>query len=482
MATNRLASRMKKQSNFTQTENGALTYRSTLNDVLDFFYLAPARQGQDNTDLFIRAWEDNPALALKAAFYLRDIRGGKGQRNTFRNILGWLARYKKSVFNQVVPFVPEYGRWDDILDFVMFKSVQELVRSQLSADIDTNPSLLAKWMPSENTSSKETIELARAWMKALDVTPRTYRKMLSELRKRLDVVERKMSAQDWEAINYSRVPSRAMKLYRKAFERQDEDRFHTFIQKALKGEAKIQSKNLYPHEIVAEFTHGSGTDDVLEAMWNQLPNYFGDVERNVLVVVDTSGSMFTPVSGKVQAIDISVALGMYCAERNTGPFQNLVLTFNDNSELVEIKGKSLRSRVKKVQSLAWGGSTNLQSAFANVLNYALEVGASPDEMPSNVIVISDMEFNSAVHGTNLDAIKRQYAAAGYEMPLITFWNVNARGTQAPATKQEKGVFLVSGFSAETIGKVLNAEATNPEELMLEVLNSERYAFVDDLKI
>jgi len=481
---NKLASRMVKESNFTLTENGAKTYRSTKNDVLDFFYLAPTRQGQDNTDLFIQAWEQDKALALKCSFYIRDVRQGKGQRKTFRDILTWLARHDRNTFNQIVGFVPEYGRWDDITNLVNLKSVQNLVRSQLEQDTTQakNVSLLGKWMPSENASSKDTREMARAWMEVLGTTPREYRKLLSALRQRIDVVERKMSDQDWKAINYSHVPSRAMKLYRKAYYKHDETRFDAFVNKAVTGEVKIQSKTLYPHEIVAEFIHGSGTDKVLEAQWNQLPNYFGDEVRNVLVVADTSGSMFSHISGKTQAIDVSVGLGLYCAERNTGPFHNIVLTFNSDSRLIEITGKSLKTRVDQVKRLPWGGSTNVQSAFENILRYAKEEGVSEEDMPSNVIIISDMEFNSCTDKTNLSGIQAQYRRAGYEMPLLTFWNVNARNSQVPATKNQNGVFLVSGFSAETIGKVLNAEATTPEQLMLEVLNSERYAFVDNLEL
>jgi hypothetical protein len=484
MSTNRLASRMRTQSNLTKTENDAMTHRSTLNPVLDFFYLAPSRQGQDNTDLFHSAYMEDMTLALKAAFYLRDVRGGKGQRKTFRDILAYLAEREKSVFNAVVPYVAEYGRWDDLLPFVNHKSVQNVVRRQLEHDtVSTKTiSLLGKWLPSENASSQQTKELARLWMDVLGLSPREYRKMLTALRMQIGVVENYMSHQAWDDVPYSRVPSRAMKLYRKAFERHDEERFSSFIEKAIKGEVKIQSKTLYPHEIVAPFLHGSSVDKVLEAQWNQLPNYFGDDERNVLVVVDTSGSMFATISGNVQAIDVSIGLGLYCAERNRGAFHNLVLTFNSNSHLVEIDGKSLLGRVRKMKELPWGGSTNVQSAFQSILRLAKEEGVEADEMPTNVIIISDMEFNSCCELTNLDAIKKQYQSAGYEMPGLTFWNVNARGNQAPATKHEKGVFLVGGFSAETIGKVLNAQATNPEELMLEVLNSERYAFVDNLEL
>lgn len=223
---------------------------------------------------------------------------------------------------------------------------------------------------------------------------------------------------------------------------------------------------------------------MLEAQWNQLPNFFGDEERNVLVVVDTSSSMQTKIGqGKVEAIDVSVGLGLYCAERNRGAFQNLVMTFNTQSEIVEIKGKTLQTRVNRTMKIPWGGTTNLQDVFLTLLRYAKAERVKAKDMPTNIIIITDGEFDIQVSGnTNFEGIKDQYKAAKYPMPILTFWNVDARHNQAPVIKSEKNVFLVGGFSAETIGKVLNAEATTPEGLMLEVLNSERYSFVDSLEL
>lgn len=481
---NRLASRMTKESNYTQTENGAKTYRSTTNAVLDFFYLAPTRQGDDNTDLFASAFAENPNLAIKAAFYLRDIRGGKGQRKTFRDILGFLAHTSKRTFNAIVPYVPEYGRWDDITPLFNYKIVRDLIVAQINEDTRSeHPSLLGKWMPSNNASSKATRQLAQEWSTIFGTTPRQYRKILSELRAKIGIVERDMSANEWNEIEYSHVPSRAMKLYRKAFYKHDEDRFDAFVNKAVKGEVTIQSKTLYPHEIVAEYLHGSGQDNVLEAMWNQLPNYFGDEERNVLVVVDTSSSMNCTIGGKVQAIDVSIALGLYCAERNKGAFHNIIMTFNSNPDIVKVTGKTLKTRVNQTHSIPWGGSTNLQGTFAELLRFAKEEKVKAKDMPENILIITDGEFNAQCDGrTNFEGIQEQYKRAGYKMPFLTFWNVNARNNQVPVTKNEKNVFMVSGFSAETIGKVLNAEATTPEQLMLEVLNSPRYAFVDELNL
>lgn len=478
--SNKLASAFERnsKSNITRTENGAETYASTLNSVLDFFYLAPARQDQDNTELFRNAFYEDRNLALKALFYIRDVRGGKGQRNTFTQALDYLFAYDRRAFEQLIPYVAEYGRWKDIIKYVGNKTVVNVVLNQISNDyLSSNPSLLAKWMPSENATSPETIKLAKQWIKALNFSPRDYRKMLSNLRARIDIPERKMSEGEWEAIEYTRVPSRAMKLYRKAFEKHDEDRFKAFVGDAMTGKVKINSSTVYPHEIVQKFLQGSG-DNTLEAMWNQLPNYFGDEERNVLPLIDVSSSMTSH-----GVMHIGIALGMYCAERNNGPFQNMFLTFSDTPQIVTIKGSTLRARVQMVKNADWGGSTNLQACFRLLLETAKKNRVPAKDMPTDIIVLSDMEFNEPhIGGKNFDAVKSQYQYYGYEMPRLTFWNLNARHNQAPVTKNQDGAFLVSGFSAETIGKVLNAESSTPMQLMLEVLESERYSFVDRIMI
>lgn len=491
---NKFASRLIREANKTETENGAETYRSTTNPVLDFFYLAPARQGMDNIGLFVDAFNFNPNLAIKAAFYLRDIRGGKGQRQTFRDILSYLYAYEQEVFNLVVPFVPDFGRWDDILSFYDRGSVFQLVMNQLNLDIESDhPSLLGKWMPSANTSSDDTRALALEWVSRLGMTQTSYRKMLSSLRAKIGIVERKMSSNDWDEIFYPGVPGRAMKLYRNAFERHDGERFTDFTEKAVKGEVKINSSTVYPHELVylALNDHDNSTylnlkskvkASTLDAMWNQLPNYV-DLPKNILVVVDTSGSMFSNSAGKdtkIKAIHVSVALGLYCAERNTGAFKDMFITFSSKPQVQIVKGKNLVEKVLNLSTASWSMNTDLQATMNLILRMAVEDQIPVEDMPSNIVIISDMQFDQCAQGTNLNGIRRKYEQAGYPVPTVTFWNVQGRNVEAPALANDNGVYLVSGFSAETIGKVLNSESVTPEGLMLEVLNSPRYAFVDEL--
>lgn len=475
---NKFASGFSRQANTTLTENGAETYRSTLNSVLDFFYMAPARQDQDNTELFQIAFEQDSALALKALFYIRDCRGGKGQRRTMRDVLGYLSKYDRKTFNAIVGWVPMFGYWKDILPFVRMKSVVDIVSNQLNEDLDQDkrPTLLAKWMPSINTSSSETVKLAQEWARALHMTPVQYRKMLSVLRARIGIVESLMSANEWENIEYSHVPSRAFRLYRKAFEKHDENRFHEFVTAAIKGEEKVNASQVYPHEIVKYFLDNTGNDLAMEAMWVNLPNYFDSTERKILPLIDVSSSM--SVNG---VMHISIALGMYCAERNTGPFQNMFLTFSNNPEFVKISGNSLRTRVNSVKRSPWGGNTDLLKAFREILKMAIENGVPQEDMPTHFFIFSDMEFDAPhISGKNFDAIRYEYESYEYDMPMLVFWNLNSRRDQAPVTKNTDNAFLVSGFSPEAVGKILNSESYTPMGLMLETLNSDRYAFIDEI--
>lgn len=482
MAKNKLTQAFEREDNLTYTENMAVTHASTMNNVLDFYYHAPTRQGQDNLPLFVDAYNEDKVLALKALFYLRDVRQGKGQRKTFRDIIQWLAKKDPKVFDFLASYVPEYGRWDDLTELVGFRIVQNIVREAFVNDLQSNNgvSLLGKWMPSENASSQKTRELAIRWAKVLDLTPKQYRQALSELRERIRIVERDMSAQRWDEIDYEHIPARASKLYRKAFSKHDETRYGKFLESVMRGEKTIKAGTVYPHELCATLRQGS-YDKTIEAQWKNLPNYFGDEERNILVVVDNSGSMASTISGRIQAIDVSVGLGIYCAERNKGAFHNYVLTFNDDSHLFKLNGKSLKDNFVKAHAMPWGGSTNLQSAFDSILEMALENDVPQEDMPSDVLIISDMEFNAAAsRNTNLEVIKKKFKKSGYEMPRLVFWNIQSRNNQVPATADERGVLLVSGFSAETVGKVLQSKVITPHDLMLEVLNSERYAFLNEL--
>ena len=473
------------ESNMTLTENGAVTNESTLNNVLDFFYHAPAKRGQTEIeDMFFKALSDDTTLATLVMFYLRDPRGGQGERDSFRRCLRVLAKERPTIFEAVIKLIPEYGRWDDIIEFVDNEAVRTLVFNQLVEDNinlskGESVSLLAKWMPSINTSSKKTVALGRRWQKALLVyNEKQYRQMLSALRKQIDIVEAKMSANEWSDVNYSAVPSRASMLYREAFKKHDKIRYNEFTAKAVKGEVKINSGVLFPYDIVKQygFDNGWGCNDydaTLEAQWKQLPNY-AETTKNALVVADVSGSM----SGDPLAVCLSLAV--YIAERNTGCFKDQFITFSDNPKLQSLVGSTLREKLINLVKAEWNMSTNIEAVFDLVLNTAVKHKINQEELPDSIFIISDMEFNVCVNNssmTNFESAKAKFEAAGYTLPKIIFWNVASRNMQSPVTKDEKGVYLVSGCSPSIFKKAINASATTPLEMMTEVLDDPRYAAV-----
>lgn len=469
--------------NSTLTENGAISNKSTMSTLLDFFYHAPSRRNQDNSELFMEALTEDKELATKALFYIRDVRGGQGERETFRQGLRVLARYVPDLFKKVLPFVPEYGRWDDVLEFVTYKEVKtevvNLVKTQLFRDVETErKSLLAKWMPSENTSSKKTVALAKAWREALGFSPAKYRKLLSKVRKGLSLVETKMSNNQWNSIDYEVVPSRAALRYKKAFRKHDEVGYAQFLADVSSGKKEIKASTLYPYDLVGSYiskygyTTGSSDDMTVEQLWKALPN-FADTDNNMLVVADVSGSMFD--GGEPTPITVSVSLAIYLAERNKGLFKDQFITFTDRPEFITLQGENLLQKVKQVMSHT-GYNTNFQLVFDKLLSLAIENNLPQSEMPTSIFVVSDMQFDSVPGNTlkNFDSVKQKFEKAGYTMPKFVFWNVASRQKETPVTKDEKGVYLVSGCSPSIFKNAVNSSAKTPYELMVEVLNSERY--------
>lgn len=503
--TTRFLNALHGLDNYTTTENGAVAKATTNSEVLNFFSqggairsLAPEQQ----QDMFLRAWNEDPLLALKAMFYFRDIRGGQGQRGAFRNQMKLLAELAPDVARKNIHNIPEYGRWDDVyaldgteVEQDAYNAFVVQFRKDIMSYLDDNKdaSLLAKWLKSENASSPETKRLARKTRKALDMDSRSYRKALSKLRGHLNIVERQISSNNWNEVEYSHVPSNAMMKYRNAFARHDQERYSGFIDAVNKGEVKINASVLYPHDIVGkllpngwyydrawDFDTPSRIDPaVAEAMWNNLPDFTGDVEENSIAVVDTSGSMSgTP-------IEVAVGLGLYIADRAKGPYKDHFISFSSKPKLHQVVGHDITSKVRNVVKTAWEQNTNIEAVFDLILNTAISNRISQDEMLDKLYIISDMEFDRATRGyygkrtasiteTLFQTISKRFEAAGYIMPQLVFWNVNARNKQFPMGMDERGFQNVSGFSPSILTSLMTGEFVGPYELMLQVLNSERY--------
>jgi hypothetical protein len=495
------ANAVRNEQNYTLTENQAVALKSTGSNLLNLFSMIGAirnKSYEEVSEMFQSALAEDKLLAVKMAFYARNVRGGLGERETFRRILCSLAISNPEIVKKNLDLISWFGRYDDLYSLVgtpvednMWSLLAWTIKQDLmNMEKGESVTLCAKWLKSINTSSKESIVLGRLTAKQFGMTEKQYRKTLSKLRDYIKVIESKMSAQDWEDIAYAQVPSRAMKNYRKAFSKHDGERFGKYIESVTKGEAKINAGALYPYDILvaAGLTYRNNfkinDDPVLEEQWKALPNYIKK-PMNALVMADTSGSM----DGLPMAIALSLAI--YLAERNTGPYKDLFLTFSEHPEFVELKGKTLKEKVSHIKSIV--ANTDLEAGMDLILKVAVENQVSQEELPAYLIVCSDMHFDAAdensgrgggwgyervsVKKTFHTSMKEKFARAGYEMPTIVYWNVSERAPVVQAKANDSGVVLVSGASASTFRDIMNNLGTTPMEAMLQILNSEQYAMV-----
>ena len=470
----------------TYTENGAVARNSTGSALLDLYGTIGAMRSRSEDEIvsvFKRAWNENPLYALKMAFYARNIRGGLGERDTARVCLKWVAenypRTMRKNFDNVVTF----GRVDDLYIFVD-TPVENEMWSYLKAIIYNDfrcmknrqsVSLAAKWLKSVNTSSAESRSLGRRTARAFGLTEAQYRKMLSVMRKYLNVVEVAMSKGDWTGIDYEAVPAYAMKKYKKAFKTHCPDLFNTYLSKVERGEAKINSSTLYPYDLVKPYTHYISREDrTSEAQWKALPNYI-EGENNVLVMADVSSSMEL---NDGQPMATSVGLAIYFAERNKGAFKNLYMTFSSHPTFIKINpNSSLKDKVDAVMRTEVGYSTNLEGAFMAVLNTAVRNNVPQKDMPKAIVVISDMEINRYFRGYGLDFVSEmaaRFSAMGYTMPKLVLWNVEARNSTFHGSKSNSYVQFASGSATSTFKAVLETLEMNAYEAMMKVLNDKMY--------
>ncbi len=447
-----------------RTTNGMMALESTTNPVVDLFYKIGASRGKKIAPDFERAFQFDRTLALRVAAWARDVRGGAGERQIFRDILLHLENLHPETLDSMLPHVPEWGRWDDLLVF-QTKEFKDRAYSMIGAALADNHGLCAKWMPRQGNIA---VELRTH----LGMSPKQYRKTLVNLTK---VVETQMCAKDWDNINFSHVPSLAAARYQKAFGRNASVAYAAYKAALKTGQAKVNAAAVYPHDVVRSI--GVGDKDVAKAQWEALPNYMTDA--NVLPMVDVSGSMCCPVGGNrnLQCIDISVALGLYCADKNRGPFKDMFLTFSEKTRLEVLRGDIL-SKCSQLQNADWGMSTNLHGAFEAVLNVAVKQGVAEADMPKYILILSDMQFNQCVRHDDsaIRMIERKYEAAGYNMPKIVFWNLNSH-SNIPVEFNKQGVALVSGFSPAIMKSILAAREFTPMSIMLDTINQPRYTVV-----
>ena len=476
------------------TENSATGYRTTGKALLDLnFAVASLRNASDREIIshFIKAYAEDKTLSLTWLFFARDIREGLGERRLFRVIFRYLANNINDVPG-LIHLVPEYGRFDDLLCLLQTSQHTKLIamiNTQLTQDIKNmnkgaKISLLAKWLPSINASNSNTRNNARAIASGLNMNWKTYRKTLSALRKYLDIVEQKISAKAWQDIKYEAVPSKANLLYHKAFFRQDEARRMDYLTSLRKGETKINAGALYPHEIVHSYMFNEDLwrietapyNETLEQLWQALPT-ISDME-NTIVVADGSGSMTVPVGNTgCSALSVANALAIYFAQHSQGEFHNKYITFSHSPQLVDLsQGSNLQEKLQIALAYNEVANTDIQAVFELILNAAI-TGEMPQELlPKNILLISDMEFDSCTQNAEarpFAQIQKAYAQQGYKLPRLVFWNVNSRTNAIPVRENDLGVALVSGFSI-AIAKMVMSQELDPYQCLCSVLDASRY--------
>ena len=504
------------------TENGAVGYKTAGNPLLDInFSVSSLRSKGDGeiAKMFSEAFYFNPLLAIKWLFFLRDIRGGMQERRSFRVCFKWLSTIRPELVKKLIPLCAEYGRFDDLFCLITFKEddqvqaeVIKYIDEQWAKDVENmnnkKPiSLLAKWMKSCNTSSPESVKIGKFLAKELSLSEKQYRKTLSAMRKYLNVIEQKMSAKEWNAINYEQVPSKANIKYNAAFLRNDEVRRREFLGKLEKGETKINSSANFPCDIVHAYAgklsydyhfraSKCAVDPALEAMWKALPNVA--VNGNVLAVADGSGSMTCKASNgsNMTALEVANALAIYCAEHCTGPFNNKYITFSSRPQYVDMSNaKSLAEKIMIALQHNECANTNLEATFDLVLQTAVDHNLKQEDIPT-LVIISDMEIdagadmgggysywnrpsNYSAHKTALmEKIRQKWAAHSLVLPRTIWWNVNSRTGTIPLTQNpETGIILCSGYSQSQF-KMIASNKTDPYEVLVDTLNVERYAPIE----
>lgn len=498
-------------TNFKYTENGSLTHCSTRSALLDMFAMGAAMRKRSDEDIilmFRNAFAENPIYTLKCLFYIRDVRGGQGERRFFRTCMKDLAVQDTEAAHRNLKYVPEFGRWDDLYVFVgtpLEDAAFEIMKEQLALDVQCKtPSLLAKWLKSENTSSKTSRKLAQRTREYLGMTHKQYRKILSILRERINVLERLMSAGKWDEIEFDKIPSKAGMIYKNAFARHDIERaksekeVQTYADFAKDTTKKVNAEVLNPVDIADRiFSHGyynipTETDRLMyQKYWDCLKDYYNGREENGIAVVDVSGSM----TG--QPMNAAVSMGAYIAERGKGPFANHFITFSGNPQLVKFEGVDIYDKFMRARNADWAMNTNIEATFDLLLNTALANNCTQEEIPSAIYIFSDMEFDacatigaidtsrhsgygsrvnrvtSAQANTLFEQIKIKWANHGYKLPRVIFWNLDCRQENIPAIGD--GFSFVSGFSMNMIEQILSGE--DGYSLMMKKLDTERYACI-----
>lgn len=515
-----LADAIKNVENETITENGMVAFKSTMDSIVDLFYKAPQLRATPSAiaSLVEDAINDSKEDTLRILYYLRDIRGGsvgQGERAIFREGLSAFIKKvgaKECIENDILKYIPEYGRWDDLLHFINIDKaltdyIFNIIFTQLKADVAywrskeyTKVSLLAKWLPSASAGRKKDIngkkrlkspaaEAKKAFVKAFrkwsKISEKQYRKTLTALRSTINLLETKLTTKTYD-FDYSKLPSKARLKHsgsNGAFIRNDNNRFQQFVADVAEGKVKVNTSTIYPYEIVSRIhdlvyrTDPSATlpRESLNNDWNNLPNWLAETNAKFLPIIDTSGSMTQSRNWNdpIKPIHVALGIGIYMAERLPGAFKNTFITFSEKPVLQVIPEGKLSDKIKSLKEInCW--NTDLERSFDLILNAAKRYDVPQEEMPTHILIISDMQFDQASNGkfTAMKMIRNKYAIAGYTAPSIVFWNAADSSANTPVKFDEHGTVLVSGKKPGLLEEIVRSNT--PEDMVREIVNHARY--------
>ena len=481
----------KDMLNVAFTENGDRAYNTSGSYCLDYFSLIGGMRFNYTNALnnFMKAYKEDPILAIKILFFTRDIRGGLGERNIFRFTFNALCNLAPNVAKQVLAYIPTYGRYDDLFSAYstpVRKEVVKMIKEHLNGDIQNKKdnkgiSLLAKWMPSINTSSSETRVLAKKLASSLGMSNEEYRKTLSMLRKDF-IIENNLREKDY-SFDYESVPGGAMFKYRGAFFKHDEERYSAFLDAVNSGEKKINSSTIFPYEVIRKFENGEVNTkkdaNALDTIWNSFSRE--GIDSKTIVVRDGSGSMYD--CEKVSANSVATSLALLFAERLEGEFKNKFITFSSHPKLVEVEGKTIKEKYNFISQFDDYSNTNIEKVYKLILNVYSNPNFKKEDALDRIVIISDMEFDCIEEDNEISTyefFKKEFEKLGFKLPEVVFWNVRARSTHLPVTMNEANVKLVSGASSSIIDMVTKNDSTTPYEMMLKCL--EKYSCFDSFII
>ena len=480
--------------NNTRTDNNMPTNSTSGKALLDLLFLCGASRNMSEPDivtLFNEAYQEDPLAALRILFYARDIEKGLGERRFFRVVTKWLGDNPNNLNNLLKEenFTKNIVRIDDLIYLVnhfienkKYESADKILNFLFSLmENKTLSAIVAKWMPRKKSQYKKVVKYMRSH--GFINSYSSYRHKIVSMS---NTVEQKMSANEWNSIKLENVPSLALKKYKKAFERHG--LLKSYIEKVVKGEAVLHAKRLFPYQIVKEILNdrvykyplNDTNRQLLNEQWKRLQE-LDDLpkEFRVMPVIDTSGSMTLNYS---LPLSIALGIGLFMAENNPNPeFRNYFITFSDRPEFQKIMGVDIVEKVKNAMNAPWGMNTNLEAVFEMILRKAVDGRVPENEMPTTIVIISDMEFDNCIYNPSdnaIEMINRKYKSAGYSLPNVVFWNVNGRLGNIPAQLNDKGVLLVSGASQNVINFILKKGYENMMSLVYEIVDNPRYKHIN----